>query len=191
MKFDNQNNMIFGENEFLRKINTTDSVITRIAGSVSGYQDGPTATAKFSNVWAVEPLDDGSIYVADYDNHVIRKVKSGQVTTIAGIAGQPGGSNAPVGTNAQMQYPLSIAFDGNNKLYFIDDATWIREIDLTTTAVTVAAGDTTNNNNFGYVDGAPFDSRFSYLNKIIFDKQHHILYISDPGNHVIRQITFE
>ncbi|HEX5001044.1 MAG TPA: IPT/TIG domain-containing protein [Bacteroidia bacterium] len=191
MKFDYQNNLIFGDDQFLRKINTTDSVITRIAGTVYGYQDGPVATAMFSNVWAVEPLDDGSVYIADYDNHVIRKVKSGQVATIAGIAGQPGSANAPIGINAQMQLPLSIAFDGNNKLYFIDDATWIRVIDLTTTAVTVAAGDSTNNNNFGYVDGPPFDARFSYPNKIVFDKQRNILYINDAGNHVIRQITFE
>src|SRR5678815_4090111 len=76
----------------IRKI-TTAGVVMTIAGSAFrfGSLDGIGANARFSDPFGVAVNSAGDIYVADQDNHVIRKVTAvGVVTTLAGTAGMPG-----------------------------------------------------------------------------------------------------
>lgn len=62
---------------------------------------------------------DGSVVVADTDNHLIRRVTAqGIVTTIAG-SGTVGFSNG-VGTSATFNNPHGVAVDGNGVIYVAD-----------------------------------------------------------------------
>lgn len=55
-----------------------------VAGSgEDGLADGPAAQAAFSNPQGVAVGDDGAVYVADTVNGAIRRVKDGEVTTLA------------------------------------------------------------------------------------------------------------
>ena len=52
----------------------------------SGYKDGPGNQAQFNYPWGITMGDDGTIYVADKDNHRLRAIilSTGEVRTIAG-----------------------------------------------------------------------------------------------------------
>lgn len=90
-------------NQRIRSV-TTQGIVKTIAGSgserlegtnyfVGGYVDGKGQQAKFNFPQGIEVADDGTIYVADTLNHVIRKISpSGEVTTVAGN-GEPGNIN--------------------------------------------------------------------------------------------------
>ena len=59
----------------------------------------------------------GNVYVADYGNHMIRKITSaGNVTTFAGKASTLGSSNE-VGTNARFNEPVGVSVDSSGNVY--------------------------------------------------------------------------
>jgi hypothetical protein len=66
-------------NQLIRKI-TSAGVVTTLAGSgSSGSADGTGTAASFSNPYGVAVDGSGNVYVADSDNHLIRKI----ATTLA------------------------------------------------------------------------------------------------------------
>ena len=75
--------------------NSSGNVIT-LAGTegVSGYTDAQGTSAKFNWPKGISIDSYGNIYVADTENHLIRKIdSSGNVTTLAGSAGVSGSTN--------------------------------------------------------------------------------------------------
>ena len=81
----------------VRKV-TKEGLVTTIAGSTYGNQDGPANTAKFSRLVAIAVCKDGAIYVIDVvgpfgkEDYQIRKITpSGMVSTLvkAGTNGSP------------------------------------------------------------------------------------------------------
>ena len=62
---------------------------------------------------------EGSLFVADTDNHCIRKVTpAGEVTTLAGSGNE--GSTDGVGAAASFNYPYGLAIDGEGSLFVAD-----------------------------------------------------------------------
>ena len=75
-------------NNNIRKI-TSAGVVTTLAGpgNSAAYLDGTGTEARFNNPNSVASDSSGNIYVADAQNHVIRKITSaGVVSTLAGKA---------------------------------------------------------------------------------------------------------
>jgi hypothetical protein len=113
-------------NNTVRKI-TPDAVVTTIAGSPEqrGSDDGVGSAARFRNPSDVAVDGDGNLYVADQDNHTIRKITSqGVVTTLAGRAEDldgnghnDGGYEDGVGSDALFNYPAGVAVDSGGNVY--------------------------------------------------------------------------
>ena len=69
----------------------------------------------------------GNLFVADTNNHTIRKITpAGVVTTVAGTAGVPGNSDG-TGAAALFFYPYGVAVDGSGNLYVTDHNNAIRK----------------------------------------------------------------
>jgi len=82
----------------------------------------------------------GNIYIADFINHVIKKVSSGTTTTVAGISGVRGfygdGGQA---TSAKLSDPAGIDVDSDGNIYIADFGnSVIRKVDTSGTITTIA-----------------------------------------------------
>lgn len=113
-------------NNVIRKINT-DQIISTVAGTGSyGYVDDEVDASEFGFPEAIALADDGSIYVADTDNHAIRKIKNGQVTTLS---------------NTDWYYPKGLLVT-DSVLYVSDTGhDQIKKINLSNNQVTTIADD--------------------------------------------------
>jgi sugar lactone lactonase YvrE len=70
---DANDNIYVSDASRIRKI-TPDGIVSTVAGSTAGFQDGDGATAKFYNASGLGVDSQGNIYVADPLNNRIRKI---------------------------------------------------------------------------------------------------------------------
>jgi hypothetical protein len=89
----------------------TGNTVSILAGnkSVAGYTDGTGNEANFNEPTGIVVGRDGNIYVADFNNHCIRKITpAGVVTTLAGDGNQR--NTDGVGREASFNGPMHLAF---------------------------------------------------------------------------------
>lgn len=127
-------------NNKIRKIVIATGVVSTVAGSgVAGSLDGKGSEASFQNALGIT-TDGHHIYVADTNNHRIRKISiaTGEVTTLAGSKIR--GFNDGNGTSATFNYPRGITINGSN-LYVADYFNHtLRKIVIDTGEVSTLAG---------------------------------------------------
>lgn len=87
----------------------------------SGFKNGTGSAAEFNTPMDVAVDSKGNVYVADQQNHCIRKVTAtGVVTT---FAGQPNSSGSNVGhkdSKAKFKLPTGLFIDANDYVYVAD-----------------------------------------------------------------------
>ena len=164
-------------------------VVGTLAGNGhKGYADGPAATAEFNNPTGIAIDDFGVLYVADTDNHRIRKITSdGQVTTIAGT-GFDSFRDGPA-MDAMFSSPTGIAVYHDYDLHptepiiYIADTYNHRIRRLFNGQVTTYAG----YNESGFFDGPAHLARFDLPQALTVDP-NGVVYVADTYNHLIRII---
>jgi gliding motility-associated-like protein len=167
----------------VRKI-TPAGIVTTLAGSGAiGFVNAKGTAASFSSPNGLVIDADGNIYVADMNNHVIRKItQNGNVTTFAG-SGKLGNADGQ-GTLASFNAPTSLTIDATGNIYVVDEFNNnIRKIDVNG-AVTTLAG----SGFAGYADGLGKAASFSLPYGITIDVTGD-LYVTDIQNYRIRKIT--
>ena len=92
LAFDRSGNLLIADsgNRVIRKF-LPDGTLSTVAGVLgdAGMQDGPAASARFTQPTTLAAGPDGNLYIGD--NHTVRRLdNSGNVTTIAGLAGPTG-----------------------------------------------------------------------------------------------------
>jgi sugar lactone lactonase YvrE len=101
---------------------TAAGVVSTLAGSpgTTGSADGSGAAASFNNPQGITTDAAGNVYVADTDNHTIRKVSPmGAVTTLAGTPGLFGAADGTAAA-AVFFHPHGLAIDTVGNLYVAD-----------------------------------------------------------------------
>jgi len=144
------------DNNRVRKIVISTGVVTTFAGSSQGSADGTGTGATFNVPNGIVYDSQGILYVADTNNHRIRKivVSSGVVTT---IAGSTIGFTDATGTSAQFRYPGGMYLATSDILYIADiDNNRIRKLVISTGVVTTLAGSGTATSTDGTGTGATF-----------------------------------
>lgn len=134
------------DNQRIRRLDIRTRRMTTVAGSgQKGYGgDGGPATAAALNMPHEIQFDArGHLYIAERDNHVIRKVDgaTGVITTLAGtnVAGFSGDGGPAA--RAQLRQPHSIVIDGQGQLLICDIGNQrIRKVDLANGTIDTYAG---------------------------------------------------
>ncbi|MFD0766156.1 DUF6443 domain-containing protein [Mucilaginibacter lutimaris] len=157
---------------------------TTFAGTGSwGYANGPGISAAFALPLAVAIDNSGNLYVADADNHMIRKISAaGVVSTLAGNGGA--GSANGTGTAASFNHPAGVAVDGSGNVYVADQLNHlIRKITPAGVVSTLAGSGTAGSSN-----GSGAAASFNNPTGLCLDNSGNIL-VADYANHKIRMIT--
>ncbi|MYC80620.1 MAG: hypothetical protein F4X19_00830 [Acidobacteria bacterium] len=159
--------------------------IDTIAGGAVG-DNGPAIRARlyYPNDAAVDGF--GNLYIADTDNHRIRRVDpSGTISTIAGT-GESGysGDNGPA-VRARLYFPRGVAVDADGNLFVADDRNnRVRRVDSSGIITTIAG---TGKREFSGDGGPAVAAQLSAPKDVAVDSFGN-LYIADSVNFRIRRV---
>jgi sugar lactone lactonase YvrE len=181
-------------NNRIRKI-APDGTVSTVAGSgtAPGYKDGPANQAVFGYPQALAVADDGTIYVSDFNNQMIRKIDpKGNVTTFAGNPpldsddNPLGGYQDGPGNEAQFDTPGGLLLLPDGNLLVADRFNnRIRKIAPDGTVSTVAGI-----YDSGFWDGPTATARLDDPLGLALDKDGSVL-ICEEGNHRVRRLTLQ
>jgi len=190
-------------NHVIRKITKDSSVLTLAGSGLPGLVDGQSGQARFYLPQDIAVAKDGTVYVADTLNHVIRKIDTkGNVTTLNATSLRPvefvGGVIESAGDyldgtlkEAKFNEPTNLVIDDKGNLYVSDTGNQvIRYIDFLTNKVTTIAGNVSLTKDdlyakSGYKDGSALNAKFSIPKGLAITPEGGLL-IADYGNHAIR-----
>lgn len=171
----------------IRKL-SPDGVITTFAGNGNaGYGgDGGPAVKAALNFPAGLIFKNGDLYVADRNNHRIRKIDSnGIITTVAGTGIADCCNDGGPANKAFLNYPSDVDIDFQGNLYISDRSNnRIRKVNTNGIITTIAGlGPPGYKGDFGNAK----DALLKYPFGICLDNKGN-LYIADRGNNRIRRI---
>ncbi|HEY9898773.1 MAG TPA: SMP-30/gluconolactonase/LRE family protein [Pantanalinema sp.] len=170
-------------NHAIRKITPSGAISTFAGSGQPGSLDGKGSNARFSRPRGIAFDADGNLYVADTENHQIRKVSpTGTVTTFAG-SGRPGYVDA-TGAEAEFNEPYDLAFDARGRLFVADFMNRVVRVVTPQGAVSTYAG----SGRRGLYNGdAPY-AQFDNMSGLAIDAAGNV-YVTDQVADVIRKIS--
>ncbi len=159
----------------------------------SGSSDGTAGTTSFNGPSGIAVAPDGSLLIADTNNHRIRRVwPNGVVATVAGStegssdgSGQVATFSAPTGVAVSMGGVVLVADTGNHTIRRILLRPGADPRKPSSYAVTTVAG---SPGASGYVDATGSAARFSSPHQIVMDELG-VAYVADRGNNRIRRLV--
>ena len=128
----------------------------------------------------------GAVYIADRDNHRIRRVDgAGTIITVAGTGESGFGGDGGPAVEAQLVEPRGVAVDEADNLYIADS--WnhrVRRVDGAGIITTVAG---TGVSGYSGDGGPAVEAQLAEPRGVAVDRWGN-LYIADTGNHRIRRV---
>ncbi len=183
----NGNVYVADQNNHTIRMVTPAGVVVTLAGSagIAGNADGSGSLAGFDHPAGVAVDTHGNVYVADRNNHTLRKVTPGGV--VGTLAGSPGsyGSADGNGSNARFYNPNGVAVDVAGHVFVADSSnSTIRKV-TPSGVVSTLAGYIGNSGSF---DGTGGSARFDLPRGVAVDATGNT-YVADYANHTIRKVT--
>ncbi|RYY27223.1 MAG: T9SS type B sorting domain-containing protein, partial [Chitinophagaceae bacterium] len=168
-------------------------IISTIAGTALNYgfsgDGGPAKAARLETPTGIAVDKNGIIYIADGNNHRIRKIDaSGIITTIAGTgtAGYSGDGGPAINAKLNLEGAVDLALDSKGNLYISQPELFIiRRIDASGLITTVIGNGT---KGYSGDNGNARSAQLSLPNGMAIDKNDNI-YVADPGSNTVRKIT--
>ena len=165
--------------------------ITTVAGGSTFSGDGSAATsALLWRSYAIAFDSAGNLYVADPDDHRIRKIDrlTGIILTVAGTGLEGFSGDGGPAVSAELNKPWGLALDRRGNLLIADSSNnRIRMVDLSTGLISTVAGPGGSASGDG---GPAVDARLSWPLGMLVDQNGDWI-IADTGNHRIRKVDPE
>ncbi|MEU5313944.1 RICIN domain-containing protein [Streptomyces sp. NPDC021562] len=178
-------------NHRVRKV-AADGVISTVAGTGtagSRGDGGPAVAAQLNGMHGLAWGGAGDLYIADCNNHRVRKVTAdGVISTVAGtgVAGF-GGDDGPA-ASARLNSPVGVAVDSAGVLYICDYGNHrLRKVTADGVISTVAG---TGAPGYGGEGGPAVAAQLNGPRKVALDCVD-TLYLTDHLNNRVRKITSE
>ncbi len=168
-------------NHAVRRI-SNGTVSTEAGSGLYGFNDGPAASAKFTNLSGIAVSDTGVIFVADPKNKRIRQISAGVVSTFAGT-GVAGAQDGPT-NNASFDNPTGVCVNSDGSLMLVSDTgnNLIRKIEGGLVSTFSGTG------NAAYAEGAPKSTEMNAPQHIAMSSDGSARF-SDMNNLVIRSLS--
>jgi trimeric autotransporter adhesin len=189
---DKAGNVYFSDllNNRVRMVTPTGAISTFAGSGIPGFggDGGAAASAQLNQPAGLAIDSSGSLYIADSNNAVIRKVTpQGVISTVAGTGGTEGYSgDGGAATKATLMAPLGVAIDPAGNLYIADYYGWIREVNGSTGVITTLAG--TGSNGYSGDGGPAASAQFYNPIGVAVDSSGNV-YVADSGNGAVRMIA--
>lgn len=191
MCFDAFGNLFFTDQngDLIRKIDKNGIISSFTTyNPIAGYSgdNGPVSAARFSSIAGISFDPSGNMFIADYGNHVIRKVNTvGIISTVVGNGTSGAGGDGGPASAAQLNAPYGVAFDKSGNMYIPDNENHhIRKVSpsgiITTFCGTGAQG-------YSGDGGPAIQAKLKHPWSIAID-QADDLFIADAGNKVVRKV---
>lgn len=141
----------------------------------------------FHNPTGVCVAGNGVVYIADYGNHIIKKIDTnGNVTTIAGTGVDGYSGDGGPATEAELNFPYRLCIDNSGNIYFSDHQNnVIRKISSAGIISTVVGNGT---KGFSGDGGLAIEAQLNNPLGICVDSEGN-LFIADGFNHRIRKVN--
>ena len=175
-------------NHRIRKVDPSGTTATIAGTGVSGFSGdgGPAVQARLNSPHGVAVDGAGDVYVADTNNHRLRRVdSSGTTATIAGtgVSGFSGDGGPAV--QAQLNLPHGVAVDGSGNVFIADTNNHrIRKVDSSGTITTIAG---TGVSGFSGDGGPAVQAQLNLPHGVAVDGSGNV-FIADTNNHRIRKV---
>ena len=183
---DNIGNVYVGDLRSVRKIDTF-GMISTIAGFNTGYagDGGPATDASFWGVYGITVDKWGNIFLADYDNNLVRRIGiDGYINTYAGNYSLGPGFSGDGGLAilSQLNNPSGVTIDTNGILYIADGGNnRIRKVTATTSVA--------NHNNISDIQVYPNPTTGQFTINLPQTTDHKTIIISNILGNIIDSRT--
>jgi len=181
------------DNQRIRRLDLGTHRTTTVAGNgQKGYRGdgGPATDASLNMPHELQFDSAGNLYIAERDNHVVRKVdaKTGVISTFAGTGAAGFSGDGGPATQAQLRQPHSIAVDPAGRLLICDIGNHrIRQVSFSSGAIETYGGTGAQQPT---PDGAPVKGTpLNGPRTIAFDREGNLYLALREGNAIYRVVT--
>lgn len=161
--------------------------VSTLAGGLGqpGFADGTGNQARFNGLGGLAFDSAGNLFVADWDNHVIRRITpAGVVSTFAGSPGVAG-SDDGTGAAARFRNPNGLVVDAAGTVYVAD---WGNHTIRAITPAGVVSTLAGTAGQAGSADGSGAAARFSQPSGLALLGSDRLV-VGDQGNHTLRSVS--
>ncbi len=189
---DNLGNIFIADasNHRIRKVDTSGKITTEAGNGTPGFAgEGLLATNAELNFPSGVAVDaSANLFIADTDNHRIRKVDAGNIiTTFAGTGTAGFGGDTGPATSALLNFPTGVAFDRLGQNLYVADLSnnRVRRVNLLAQTITTLAG--TGVSGFSGDSGPALSAQFNFPAAVTLDSSGN-LFVADFSNQRIRRV---
>ncbi|MEZ5402856.1 MAG: SBBP repeat-containing protein [Bryobacteraceae bacterium] len=177
-----------------RREGAAAAAVTPLVGTVAGSgakgtggDNGFATKAEFAAISGIAVDTRGSLYIADPETHVIRRVRpDGVIQPFAGIAANGFTGDGGPASRARLNEPLGLAADADGNLYVADKGNRrVRKITPDGVISTFAGNGQSGSDGDG---GPATQASFREPSQLVFDADGN-LYIADSAANRIRRVT--
>jgi uncharacterized protein (TIGR03437 family) len=174
-------------NNAVRRV--SNGVISNFAGTgtAGSSGDGSAATsAQLSGPQGMAVDSAGNLYIADTQNHRVRKVTGGTISTVAGSGTAGFGGDGGAAGSAQLNLPFGVAVDAAGNLYIAEFANnRVRKVAANGTISTLAGNGI---NGYSGDGGQAASAMLNGPQSVAVDSLGNV-FIADTANNRVRKVT--
>ena len=174
-------------NNVVRRV--SNGVISNFAGTgtAGSSGDGSAATgAQLNGPQGMAVDSAGNLYIADTQNHRVRKVTGGTISTVAGSGTAGFGGDGGAAGSAQLNLPFGVAVDAAGNLYIAEFANnRVRKVAANGTISTLAGNGV---NGYSGDGGQAASAMLNGPQSVAVDSLGNV-FIADTANNRVRKVT--
>ena len=175
-------------NNMVRRVDSKGAISTYAGTGTAGSSgDGSAATsAQLNGPQGLAVDSAGNLYIADTQNHRVRKVTGGTISTVAGSSTSGAGGDGGAAGSAQLNLPFGVAVDTAGNLYIAEFGNnRVRKV-ATNGNISTLAGNGVN--GFSGDGGQATGAMLNGPQAVAADSQGNV-YVGDTANNRVRKVA--